>query len=72
MRKFFPAANTPYGFFSRFDSIYNEKEDKVQKVFEQIFAVLFGYDPFDGEIEGLEKYDERKYGKTYITFFRKK
>ncbi len=28
--------------------------------------------PFDGEIEGLEKYDERKYGKTYITFFRKK
>ena len=28
MRKFFPAANTPYGFFSRFDSIYNEKEDK--------------------------------------------
>ena len=30
---------------------YNEKEDKVQKVFEQIFAVLFGYDPFDGEID---------------------
>lgn len=27
--------------------------------------------PFEGEIEGLEKYDERKYGKTYITFFRK-
>jgi 16S rRNA G966 N2-methylase RsmD len=26
---------------------------------------------FEGEIEGLEKYDERKYGKTYITFFRK-
>ena len=27
---------------------------------------------FEGEIEGLEKYDERKYGKTYITFFRRK
>lgn len=25
---------------------------------------------FSGEIEGLEKYDERKYGKTYITFFK--
>ena len=28
MRKYFPAANTPDGFFSRFDNIYNEKEDK--------------------------------------------
>lgn len=27
--------------------------------------------PFEGEVEGLEKYDERKYGKTYITFFRR-
>ena len=27
--------------------------------------------PFDGEVEGLEKYDERKYGKAYLTFFRK-
>ncbi len=26
---------------------------------------------FDGEVEGLEKYDERKYGKTYLTFFRR-
>ena len=26
--------------------------------------------PFDGEIQGLEKYDERKYGKAYLTFFR--
>ena len=25
---------------------------------------------FEGEIDGLEQYDERKYGKTYITFFR--
>ena len=27
---------------------------------------------FECEIEGLEKYDERKYGKAYFTFFRKK
>lgn len=26
---------------------------------------------FDGEIEGLEKFDERKYGKTYLSFFKK-
>ena len=26
--------------------------------------------PFDGEIDGLEKFDERKYGKAYLTFFR--
>ena len=27
--------------------------------------------PFESEIAGLEKYDERKYGKAYLTFFRK-
>ncbi len=27
--------------------------------------------PFEGEIDGLEKYDERKYGKAYLTFFKK-
>ncbi|MBQ9728976.1 MAG: 16S rRNA (guanine(966)-N(2))-methyltransferase RsmD [Clostridia bacterium] len=27
---------------------------------------------FEGEVEGLEKYDERRYGKAYLTFFRKK
>ncbi len=26
---------------------------------------------FTGEIEGLEMYDERKYGKTYLSFFRR-
>lgn len=26
---------------------------------------------FDGEIAGLTKYDERKYGKTYLTFFER-
>ena len=27
--------------------------------------------PFEGEIAGLEKYDERKYGKAYLTFFQR-
>ncbi len=27
--------------------------------------------PFEGEIAGLRKSDERKYGKTYLTFFTK-
>ena len=27
--------------------------------------------PFDGEIAGLEKYDERKYGKAYFSFFKR-
>ncbi|MCD8371994.1 MAG: 16S rRNA (guanine(966)-N(2))-methyltransferase RsmD [Clostridia bacterium] len=26
---------------------------------------------FEGVIDGLEKYDERKYGKTYLSFFKK-
>lgn len=26
---------------------------------------------FEGEIEGLKKVDERKYGKTYLSFFKK-
>ncbi len=28
--------------------------------------------PFEGEIDGLEKYDERRYGRAYVTFFRRK
>ena len=27
--------------------------------------------PFDGEIDGLQKVDERKYGKAYLTFFQR-
>ena len=27
--------------------------------------------PFNGEIAGLEKYDERKYGKAYLSFFKR-
>ena len=28
--------------------------------------------PFSGEVDGLELYDERKYGRIYLSFFRKK
>ena len=28
--------------------------------------------PFEGEIDGLEVFDSRKYGKTYLTFLRRK
>lgn len=28
--------------------------------------------PFEGEVDGLEKYDERRYGRTILTFFRTK
>ena len=28
--------------------------------------------PYSGEVDGLEKYDERKYGQAYLTFFRRK
>lgn len=27
--------------------------------------------PFEGTVRGLEKYDERRYGKTVLTFFKK-
>ncbi|MDE6691063.1 MAG: 16S rRNA (guanine(966)-N(2))-methyltransferase RsmD [Clostridia bacterium] len=26
---------------------------------------------FEGKVDGLEQYDERKYGKTYLTFFKR-
>lgn len=26
--------------------------------------------PFEGSVQGLDRYDERKYGKAYLTFFR--
>ena len=35
-------------------------------------VVVFERDrSFDGEIKGLIKTDERKYGKTYLTFFER-
>lgn len=34
-------------------------------------TIVFERDvPFEGSVDGLEKYDERKYGKTVLTFFR--
>ena len=52
-------------------------EKALQKIAERALlsengiAVYERDRPFEGEIVGLEKYDERKYGKTYLTFFRK-
>lgn len=57
----------------RFD--YGEKA--LQKIAEKGLLTENGiavYErdrPFEGEISGLEKYDERKYGKTYFTFFKR-
>ncbi len=35
------------------------------------FAVYERDRAFAGEIKGMEMYDERKYGKTYLSFFRR-
>ncbi|MDE6441334.1 MAG: RsmD family RNA methyltransferase, partial [Clostridia bacterium] len=37
---------------------------------ENAIAVFERDKPFTQEIKGLTAYDERKYGKTYITFFK--
>ncbi len=39
---------------------------------EKGVAVYERDEPFTGEIDGLEQYDERRYGKAYLTFFRRK
>ena len=47
--------------------------DKIAKkgLLSENGVLVFERDkPFEGEVQGLEKYDERKYGKTVITFFR--
>ena len=48
-----------------------EKIAKNNLLTENGVAVYENDAPFDGEIQGLERYDERKYGKAYLTFFRK-
>ncbi len=56
----------------RFDYGVKALEKIAQKslLTENGIAVYERDRAFEGEIAGLEKYDERKYGKTYITFFR--
>ena len=47
--------------------------EKIAKkgLLKQSGVLIFERDkPFEGDVEGLEKYDERKYGKTVLTFFR--
>ncbi len=48
-----------------------EKIAKKDLLSENGIAVYERDRPFEGEIEGLEKYDERRYGRVYITFFKR-
>lgn len=48
-----------------------EKIAKRDLLTESGVAVYERDRPFTGEIAGLTKYDERKYGKAYLTFFKK-
>lgn len=48
-----------------------EKISQKELLTEHGIAVYERDRPFEGEVDGLEKYDERRYGKTYITFFRR-
>ena len=34
-------------------------------------AILESEQPFSSEVEGLIKYDQRKYGRAYLTFFKR-
>lgn len=60
----------PYA--QEFGELALEKIAKNKLLSENGIAVYERDRAFDGEIAGLEKYDERKYGKTYLTFFRNK
>ncbi len=75
---FLTAINAPFDLIFidppyRFD--YGEKALQMiaQKglLTENGIAVYERDRPFAGEIAGLDKYDERKYGKAYLTFFRR-
>lgn len=48
-----------------------EKIEERDLLSENGIAVYERDCPFEGEVEGLEKFDERKYGKAFLTFFRK-
>ena len=48
-----------------------EKIAKNKLLSENGVAVYERDRAFEGEIEGLEKYDERRYGKAFFTFFRR-
>lgn len=57
----------------RFDYGKKALEKIAQKglLSENGIAMYESSAPFEGEIDGLEKYDERKYGKAYMTFFKR-
>ena len=49
-----------------------EKIAKKRLLNENGVAVYERDRAFEGEVEGLEKYDERRYGKAFFSFFRVK
>lgn len=56
----------PYKIDMGKDVIYNCKG----KLGENGFIVLEDEKPFDDEIDGFIKFDQRKYGRVHLTFFR--
>ena len=59
----------PYRF--DFNKTALEKIAKKGLLTEKGVAIAESDKPFLGEIAGLEKYDERKYGKAYFAFFKR-
>jgi 16S rRNA G966 N2-methylase RsmD len=47
-----------------------EKIAKKRLLSENGIAVYERDCPFEGEVDGLEKFDERRYGKAFLTFFK--
>ena len=48
-----------------------EKIAKTGLLADEGIAIYERDIPFEGKIDGLEMYDERKYGKAYLSFFRR-
>lgn len=55
-----------------YKSDFGEKALKVaSRVLNRNGIVVYENEkPFSGEVDGLIKYDERKYGRVYLTFFK--
>lgn len=48
-------------------SVVGACKDRLE---ENGFIVLEDEKPFDGQVEGFAVFDQRKYGRVYLTFFR--
>ena len=58
----------PYRF--NYNMVALEKIAKKGLLSANGIAIAESDKPFQGEVAGLEKYDERRYGKAYFTFFK--